>query len=82
MRRDRSSALPVATNSYIYPSVSGSVILSINDANWFSFAKLRANYAQVGNDVSPYRTLTNTLLMLVLEEMLPQQIHLHLTMLI
>ena len=60
VRRDRSSALPVANNSYIYPSVSGSVILSnLVDANWLSFAKVRANYAQVGNDVSPYRTLTS-----------------------
>lgn len=60
VRRDRSSALPVANNSYIYPSVSGSVILSnLTDANWLSFAKLRANYAQVGNDVGPYRTLTS-----------------------
>ena len=59
-RRDRSSTLPIANNTYTYPSVSGSVILSnLIDASWLSFAKLRANFAQVGNDVGPYRTLTS-----------------------
>lgn len=59
-RRDRSSALPIANNTYTYPSVSGSVIFSnLIDASWLSFAKFRANFAQVGNDVGPYRTLTS-----------------------
>ena len=59
-RRDRSSTLPIANNTYTYPSVSGSVILSnLIDAPWLSFAKVRANFAQVGNDVGPYRTLTS-----------------------
>ena len=59
-RRDRSSTLPIANNTYTYPSVSGSVILSnLIEAPWLSFAKVRANFAQVGNDVGPYRTLTS-----------------------
>ena len=54
-RRDRSSALPVDNNSYDYFSTSGSVILSnLIDSEAISFAKLRLNYAQVGNDTDPY----------------------------
>ncbi|UBZ07606.1 SusC/RagA family TonB-linked outer membrane protein [Salegentibacter mishustinae] len=56
IRRDRSSTLPKENNTFYYPSVSTSVILSnVIDANWLSFAKLRANYAEVGNDTDPYR---------------------------
>ncbi len=54
-RRDRSSALPVDNNSYDYFSTSGSIILSnLVDSQAISFAKLRLNYAQVGNDTGPY----------------------------
>jgi TonB-linked SusC/RagA family outer membrane protein len=56
IRRDRSSTLPAANNTFWYPSLSTSVLLSnVIDANWLSFAKLRANYAEVGNDTEPYR---------------------------
>ncbi|MBE7639642.1 MULTISPECIES: SusC/RagA family TonB-linked outer membrane protein [Salegentibacter] len=56
IRRDRSSTLPKENNTFYYPSISTSVILSnVIDANWLSFAKLRANYAEVGNDTDPYR---------------------------
>ncbi|SKB78182.1 TonB-linked outer membrane protein, SusC/RagA family [Salegentibacter holothuriorum] len=56
IRRDRSSTLPKENNSFYYPSISTSVILSnVIEANWLSFAKLRANYAEVGNDTDPYR---------------------------
>ncbi|WP_405292123.1 SusC/RagA family TonB-linked outer membrane protein [Algibacter sp. Ld11] len=61
-RNDWSSALAtpfsVDGTSFFYPSVSSSFILS-NVAklpNVFSFAKLRASFAQVGNDTSPYQT--------------------------
>ena len=55
IRRDRSSTLPVANNTFYYPSISASVLLSnIVDAEWLSFAKLRGNYAEVGNDTNPY----------------------------
>jgi len=55
-RTDRSSALPTKNNRYFYPSISGSFILSeVLDADWLSFAKLRANYAEVWSDIDPYR---------------------------
>jgi TonB-linked SusC/RagA family outer membrane protein len=54
-RADRSSNLPKANNRYYYPSVAGSLIFSkFIDAKWLSFGKLRANYAEVGNDTTPY----------------------------
>ncbi|SDG41860.1 SusC/RagA family TonB-linked outer membrane protein [Psychroflexus sediminis] len=55
VRRDRSSTLPQSDNTYIYPSVSTSVLLSnIIDQDWLNFAKFRANYAQVGSATEPY----------------------------
>jgi TonB-linked SusC/RagA family outer membrane protein len=54
-RRDRSSALPIDNNTYFYPSVSASFVFSnLIKQDWLSFGKLRANYAQVGNDTDPY----------------------------
>ena len=56
IRRDRSSTLPIDNNTFWYPSVSGNIILSrLIDADWLGFAKLRANFARVGNDTDPYR---------------------------
>ncbi|SIR40385.1 SusC/RagA family TonB-linked outer membrane protein [Maribacter ulvicola] len=59
-RNDWSSAL-VYTNgegnySYFYPSVSTSWVFSETFAktDWFTFGKLRASWAQVGSDTSPY----------------------------
>lgn len=57
IRRDRSSTLPIEDNNnvFYYPSISTSIILSnVFDAQWLNFAKLRANYAEVGNDTDPY----------------------------
>ncbi|WP_026933541.1 SusC/RagA family TonB-linked outer membrane protein [Christiangramia echinicola] len=55
IRRDRSSTLPSANNTFYYPSISSSVILSnLIEADWLSFAKIRGNYAEVGNDTDPY----------------------------
>lgn len=55
-RNDWSSTLPENNNSYFYPSVTGSFVLSqLIDAPWLSFAKLRAGWSQVGNDTDPYR---------------------------
>jgi len=50
-RRDRSSTLPTANNTYYYPSVSAGFIFSklLPTATWLSYGKLRANYAEVGN---------------------------------
>lgn len=55
-RNDWTSTLPKGNNSYFYPSASLSVLVSemVSMPTWMSFAKVRAGYAQVGNDVSPY----------------------------
>ena len=61
-RNDWSSTLPQNNNSYFYPSVSTSFVLT--DAlpalknNILSYAKLRASLAQVGNDADPYQLAT------------------------
>jgi len=61
-RNDWSSALATTTStdntSFFYPSASLSMILSkwIDMPKRISFAKLRASWAQVGNDTSPYNT--------------------------
>jgi len=53
IRRDQSSTLPSNNNSYYYPAVSGSYIFSQNlNVPFIKFAKLRANWAQIGNDTS------------------------------
>jgi TonB-linked SusC/RagA family outer membrane protein len=60
VRRDVSSTLPKDKNSYVYPALSGSIILSnLLKTEWLSFAKIRANYAEVGNDAPPL-SLVNT----------------------
>ena len=61
-RNDVSSALvysnATGNYSYFYPSVSGSWLISETFRKdlpkWISFAKLRASWAQVGNDLDPY----------------------------
>ncbi len=54
VRRDASSTLPVGNNVYVYPAISGSLILSnLIKKDWLNFGKIRANYAEVGNDTSP-----------------------------
>lgn len=57
-RNDWSSTLPQQNNSFFYPSVSTSVILSelFRLPRKISFAKVRASMAQVGNDTRPYQT--------------------------
>lgn len=66
LRNDWSSTLSKDNRSFLYPSVSTSLVftdmLSASGANipkWYSYGKLRASYAQVGNDLSPYQ-LYNT----------------------
>jgi len=60
LRNDYSSTLPDGENSYIYPSVSGNVIFSeLWKADWLSFGKFRANYAEVGND-APFASIMDT----------------------
>jgi TonB-linked SusC/RagA family outer membrane protein len=61
-RNDWSSALATpfsaANTSFFYPSVSTSFILSnvVDLHSAIDFAKIRASYAQVGNDTNPYQT--------------------------
>ena len=58
-RNDWSSTLPKGNNSFFYPSVSGAFVFSellksSALSNWISYGKLRASWAQVGNDANPY----------------------------
>ncbi|MFT7032857.1 MAG: iron complex outermembrane receptor protein [Cyclobacteriaceae bacterium] len=61
-RNDWSSALTftdgTGNNSYFYPSVSSSWVFSETFADnmpaWLTFGKLRASWAQVGNDTNPF----------------------------
>ncbi len=55
-RRDRNSSLPFEENTYNYWSITGTLLVSkLIEADWLSFAKLRANYGTVGNGTVPYR---------------------------
>jgi TonB-linked SusC/RagA family outer membrane protein len=56
-RNDWSSALPTASNSFFYPSVNTSFILSdiFKLPSVIFFAKARFSVAQVGNDTEPYK---------------------------
>lgn len=56
-RNDWSSTLPRDNNSFFYPAINASAILSdaLNlDPSTFSFLKVRAGYALAGNDTDPY----------------------------
>lgn len=59
IRNDWSSTLPVDKNSFLYPSLTSSLIISelkgVKELNWLSFAKVRLGWAQVGNDTDPYQ---------------------------
>ncbi len=56
-RNDWSSTLPLDNNSFFYPSVSTSFIISDAlglDYDWLNIWKLRGSWAQVGSDTDPY----------------------------
>ncbi|MGJ8736538.1 SusC/RagA family TonB-linked outer membrane protein [Zobellia laminariae] len=59
-RNDWSSTLPDDNNSYFYPSASLAWVFSeiIPDTSWFNYGKLRANWAEVGNDADPYKVIS------------------------
>ena len=64
-RNDWSSALPAHNRSFFYPSVGISGVISdmVELPEVISYAKVRASYAQVGNDTDPFqlsRTLNYT----------------------
>jgi len=56
-RNDWSSTLPEENRSYFYPSASLSILVNemFDVPQWINLAKVRAGYAQVGNDVDPYQ---------------------------
>jgi TonB-linked SusC/RagA family outer membrane protein len=61
-RNDWSSTLPAENNSYFYPSVSGSFVFSdaipaLQSGGPLTYGKLRASWARVGSDTSPYQLL-------------------------
>ncbi|GAA4452077.1 SusC/RagA family TonB-linked outer membrane protein [Nibrella saemangeumensis] len=59
-RNDWSSTLPKEARSYFYPSVSVSAVITelLNlQSSVLSFGKLRASWAQVGNDADPYQLM-------------------------
>ncbi|SEI55690.1 TonB-linked outer membrane protein, SusC/RagA family [Dyadobacter koreensis] len=52
-RQDKSTTLPKSSNTYFYPSVGANFVFSelpMLKNNWLTLGKLRANYAEVGND--------------------------------
>ncbi|WP_316812638.1 SusC/RagA family TonB-linked outer membrane protein [Pedobacter heparinus] len=55
-RNDWSSTLPKENNSYFFPSVGLSALVSemFKLPDFISFAKLRGSFAQTGNDADPY----------------------------
>ena len=57
-RNDWSSTLPSKNRSFFYPSVSLSAMVNeiVKLPAFISYLKLRASWAQVGNDTDPYRT--------------------------
>ncbi|WP_441000335.1 SusC/RagA family TonB-linked outer membrane protein [Fodinibius sp. SL11] len=57
-RNDWSSTLPVDNRSFFYPSFNLGFVFSeiANLPDFISYGKLRASYAQVGKDASPYST--------------------------
>ncbi len=57
VRNDWSSTLPEDNNSYLYPGISLSAVVTDLfgiDSDILSFAKLRGSWAQVGSDTDPY----------------------------
>ncbi|MFV7234777.1 SusC/RagA family TonB-linked outer membrane protein [Flavobacterium sp. ZB4R12] len=61
-RNDWSSALSKKNRSFFYPSVSLSYVftdmfaaMNTDLPEWFTYGKLRASYASVGNDLDPYQ---------------------------
>jgi TonB-linked SusC/RagA family outer membrane protein len=61
-RNDWSSTLPAGENSYFYPSISTSLVLTEAlpglRSDVLSFVKLRGSIAKVGSDAPPYQLVT------------------------
>lgn len=61
VRGDKSSTLPIDNNTYVYPSISGSLVFSefIKNKNIINYGKVRASWAKVGSDTDPYQLALN-----------------------
>ena len=60
-RNDWSSTLPTDNNSYFYPSVTGSVLLTEAlglQSQVLNYLKIRGGWSQVGSDADPYQLAT------------------------
>lgn len=57
LRGDKSSTLPIKNNTYLYPSVSTSIVFSefIENKKIINYGKVRASWAKVGSDTDPYQ---------------------------
>src|SRR5690606_20457211 len=50
-RQDKSTTLPESDNTYFYPAVAGNYVFTEDfESSWLTHGKIRANYAEVGND--------------------------------
>ncbi|TDW96995.1 SusC/RagA family TonB-linked outer membrane protein [Dinghuibacter silviterrae] len=60
-RNDWYSTLSIASDRYLYPSLSGSFVFSEvwHLPKWISLGKWRASYAQASNGTSPYQNVLN-----------------------
>jgi TonB-linked SusC/RagA family outer membrane protein len=63
-RNDWTSSLSKQNRSFFYPSISGSLVVSDlikkeggELPDWLTFAKVRASYAEVGNDLDPFQLI-------------------------
>ncbi|MFT2007281.1 SusC/RagA family TonB-linked outer membrane protein [Pontibacter sp. 13R65] len=53
-RQDKSTTLPLNDNTYFYPAAAANFVFSnVLKTSWLSHGKIRANYAEVGNDAPP-----------------------------
>ncbi len=57
LRGDKSSTLPASQNTYVYPSLSTSIVFSefIKNKSILNYGKVRASWAKVGSDTDPYQ---------------------------
>lgn len=65
VRNDWSSTLPPNNRSFLYPSFSLGWVINdmlskskVNIPKWISYGKIRASYAEAGNDTDPYQLLS------------------------
>ena len=61
-RNDWSSTLPINNNSYFYPSINASLVLTQAldiKSNLLDFLKIRGGWSQVGKDTDPYQLVNN-----------------------